>query len=109
MIPNLFLATLLTSIARYIITRQDYKEVFAKSVDSLAWKAVHDRLVGACLKVWEAVSHVLCHDSPEGHNAADGQDGEYDFGVKDTLSYCWRALKEARYRRPCAALHWSDC
>ena len=97
MIPHFFVTPLLTRIARYIITRQDFKEIFANSVDGLAWKELHDRLVVACSKVWEAVSHVLCHDSPEGHVAADSEDGECDAGVKDTLSYCWRALKEARY------------
>ena len=97
MIPHLFVTPLLTSITRYIITRQDFKEIFANSADALAWKELHDRLVTACSKIWEAVSHVLCHDSPEGLSAADDEDGECDAGFKDSLSYCWRALKEVRY------------
>lgn len=40
---------------------------------------------------------VLCYDSPEGHVIAETEDEETYENVKDTLSFCWRALKEARY------------
>lgn len=39
---------------------------------------------------------VLCVDSPEGHTGEDLEDDDLDVGVKDTLSFSWRALKEAR-------------
>ena len=53
--------------------------------------------MAACSNVWKAVAHVLCCDSPEGHVTMDFVEDEIDIGAKDTLSYSWRALKEARY------------
>lgn len=35
-------------------------------------------------------------DSPEGHTGEDFEEDDLDVGVKDTLSFSWRALKEAR-------------
>jgi len=53
-------------------------------------------MLASCSNIWEAVKEVLCYDSPEGHQdgveAADG----IVIGLKDTLSFCWRALKESR-------------
>ena len=46
------------------------------------------------------VKDVLCKDSPEGqHDQANELDDHQpvDVGLKDTLSYCWRSLKESRY------------
>ena len=44
--------------------------------------------------------HTLCYDAPEGFHAPDvgdeDEDVELDRKSKDTLSFCWRALKEAR-------------
>lgn len=38
---------------------------------------------------------VLCNDAPEGY-IPDEMDEEISINTKDILSYCWRALKEAR-------------
>ena len=35
-------------------------------------------------------------DSPEGYTGEDFEEDDLDIGVKDTLSFSWRALKEAR-------------
>lgn len=39
---------------------------------------------------------VLCSDAPEGHDTSEDDLIEQDIGTKDTLSFCWRALKESR-------------
>ena len=61
------------------------------------WRNFHESIMKSCSDVWDAVKDVLCFDSPEGHVILDPEDDEPDVGVKDTLSFCWRALKEARY------------
>ena len=48
-----------------------------------------------CCDVWEAVRNTLCYDAPEGHGVDEEADDD-DVGTKDTLSFCWRALKESR-------------
>jgi len=54
------------------------------------------RILRACSKVWQIVRTVLCVDSPEGQNFASNEDEAIlDIGVKDTLSFAWRALKES--------------
>lgn len=58
------------------------------------WKVLHRRMLDCCDNVWDSVRDVLCIDSPEGHTAEETDD--LDIGEKDTLSYSWRALKEAR-------------
>lgn len=57
--------------------------------------SMQNRLVKCCQRIWAAVKHVLCDDSPEGHmpqelEEADGLD------TKDVLSYSFRAVHEAR-------------
>lgn len=42
------------------------------------------------------VQDVLCSDAPEGHDTSEDDLIEQDIGTKDTLSFCWRALKESR-------------
>lgn len=49
-----------------------------------------------CGGIWEAVRVVLCFDAPEGTDAIEDEQEDADVGAKDTLSYCWRALKESR-------------
>ncbi len=39
---------------------------------------------------------ILCSDAPEGHDVNEDEFNEQDMGTKDTLSFCWRALKESR-------------
>ena len=49
--------------------------------------------------MWNVVKDVLCLDSPEGHVPTDTEEEEFDLGIKDALSFSWRALKEARWVR----------
>ncbi|KAK1057680.1 hypothetical protein LTR74_013985 [Friedmanniomyces endolithicus] len=52
------------------------------------------RLVEALNGIWEIVKPILCDDAPEGY-APEHADNTEDVSTKDTLSYCWRALKES--------------
>lgn len=57
----------------------------------------NDRILDCCTKIWEAVKEVLCFDSPEGYEEfEEGDSLDLGNGTKDTLSFCWRALKESR-------------
>lgn len=89
----------MTSDDRYIINRSDFYTTSFGDMGLRRWRDLHDRLLQNCSAVWDAVKAVLCFDSPEGHIVIDPEDDEPDVGVKDTLSFCWRALKEARYVR----------
>ena len=62
-------------------------------------RGCHSRLLECCERTWEAVSGVLCFDSPEGHVLESREEDGLDVGVKDTLSFSWRALKESRYNQ----------
>lgn len=43
------------------------------------------------------MKEVLCFDSPEGYEESEeGDSHDLGNGTKDTLSFCWRALKESR-------------
>lgn len=53
-----------------------------------------DRIAGLLKDVWAVVKPVLCDDAPEGYLPEDQVDTQA-VSTKDTLSYCWRALKEA--------------
>lgn len=63
-----------------------------------ARKAANDRILDCCTKIWEAVREILCFDSPEGYEESEEGDSSLDLGngTNDTLSFCWRALKESR-------------
>ena len=74
---------LLTSV-RYIMSYED-SSGFGKGLD---------HLVDCLYRVWEIVKPVLCNDAPEGY-VPDDTDELQDVTSKDTLSYCWRALKES--------------
>ncbi|KAF2481654.1 putative death-receptor fusion protein-domain-containing protein [Neohortaea acidophila] len=52
------------------------------------------RLVSRLQTIWRIVKRILCNDAPEGHVPQDFEDGA-QVSTKDTLSYCWRALKES--------------
>ena len=54
-------------------------------------------MISSCAGVWEAIKGTLCLDSPEGHQMNDKDEDDINIGMKDTLSYAWRALKESRY------------
>ena len=54
------------------------------------------KIFDICNTVWDSVQSVLCSDAPEGAAEEDEVDG-LDASSKDTLSYCWRALKDSRH------------
>ncbi|KAK4546587.1 hypothetical protein LTR36_001804 [Oleoguttula mirabilis] len=54
-----------------------------------------DRLSVCVHTVWEVVKPILCNDAPEGYLPEGLGEEIPDVTTKDTLSYCWRALKEA--------------
>jgi hypothetical protein len=88
----------LTYASSYLTARNDFYQEFA-AMDQMGvveWRKTHERLLRCCKLVWEAVKDVLCFESPEGHVVIETDDEVLDMSVKDTLSYCWRALKEAR-------------
>ena len=75
---------LLTSI-RYTLMQEQSAYQFA---------AVPDHLVKYLHRIWAIVKPVLCNDAPEGYVPQDVEDVQ-EVTTKDTLSYCWRALKES--------------
>ena len=85
-------------ISRHIISRPDYWELLkaSTSLGPNKWDIFNERIVSICKNVWEAVREVLCFDTPEGMTVNEELD-DFDCGSKDTLSYCWRALKESRF------------
>ncbi|KAI1502258.1 putative death-receptor fusion protein-domain-containing protein [Biscogniauxia marginata] len=55
---------------------------------------LQDRAVVCCQRVWQAVRHVLCDDSPEGHLPEEMQEVD-GLDTKDLLSYSFRAIHES--------------
>ncbi|GAW11119.1 hypothetical protein ANO14919_004590 [Xylariales sp. No.14919] len=53
-----------------------------------------DRAISYCRRVWRAVRHILCDDSPEGHLPEELQQIE-GLDTKDLLSYSFRAIHES--------------
>ncbi|KAI3338899.1 putative death-receptor fusion protein-domain-containing protein [Ustulina deusta] len=53
-----------------------------------------DRVISYCQRVWRAVQHILCDDSPEGHLPEELQQIE-GLDTKDLLSYSFRAIHES--------------
>ncbi|KAI3337391.1 hypothetical protein HD806DRAFT_543046 [Xylariaceae sp. AK1471] len=53
-----------------------------------------DRAILCCRRVWRAVRHILCDDSPEGHLPEELQQIE-GLDTKDLLSYSFRAIHES--------------
>jgi hypothetical protein len=83
---------------RYIINRPDFYSSLIDDSDTgpALWRRLNQRIFKDCEDVWEAVKEVLCIDSPEGHASEEDELDGLDIGTKDTLSFSWRALKEAR-------------
>lgn len=52
-----------------------------------------DRMIEQVAAIWMVVKPILCNDAPEGYTPEDLE--ESSESTKETLSYCWRALKEA--------------
>ncbi|KAI0145897.1 hypothetical protein F4776DRAFT_382398 [Hypoxylon sp. NC0597] len=55
---------------------------------------LQDRAIACCRRIWQAVRHVLCDDSPEGHLPEELEEVE-GLDTKDLLSYSFRAIHES--------------
>lgn len=55
---------------------------------------VQTRILGLCSRIWDAVSYVLCDDSPEGHLPEELEEIE-GLDTKSLLSYSFRAIHES--------------
>lgn len=73
---------LLTSL-RYVLLQGGVK----------AGLELQSRLFEYLKEVWEVVKPILCNDAPEGYIPEALEDSPES--TKESLSYCWRALKEA--------------
>ena len=80
--------------SRHIINSDGFPHLL--DLDWSAQTAVDDRILCCCMRIWEAVKGVLCFDSPEGYELEEDEIDQSGVGTKDTLSFCWRALKESR-------------
>ena len=58
-------------------------------------QALYQRISRILHDVWTSVHDVLCNDAPEGYVPEDMEDANF-VSTKDILSFCWRALREAR-------------
>jgi hypothetical protein len=81
---------------RYLVARTDL------SCESTSWgksggkRLFYQKLIKYCFRVWDTVKEILCVRSPEGQVSIDADADDSDIGAKDTRSFSWRALKEAR-------------
>lgn len=84
-------------------SRLDYGTLLISSTSagSDTWDSLNQRILNLCDNIWEAVRAILCFDAPEGLDVTEEDVDDQDIGTKDTLSYCWRALKESRSVRSC--------
>lgn len=73
---------ILTSL-RYVMNQSQFSEL----------EPLQNHLLELLNQVWEVVKPVLCNDAPEGYLPEELDEGPDS--SKETLSYCWRALKEA--------------
>ncbi|KAK4212914.1 thyroid adenoma-associated protein [Rhypophila decipiens] len=55
---------------------------------------IHTRILGCSQRIWSAVEHVLCDDSPEGHLPEEMEEID-GLDTKDLLSYSFRAVHES--------------
>ncbi|OTB06928.1 hypothetical protein M426DRAFT_100842 [Hypoxylon sp. CI-4A] len=62
--------------------------------DAIALAELQDRAIVCCWRIWKAVRHVLCDDSPEGHLPEELEEVE-GLDTKDLLSYSFRAIHES--------------
>ncbi|KAK0722821.1 putative death-receptor fusion protein-domain-containing protein [Lasiosphaeria miniovina] len=72
-----------------VLARTTYSDDHLKVVHQL-----HRRIVDCSKRIWLAVKHVLCDDSPEGHLPEELEDIE-GLDTKDLLSYSFRAVHES--------------
>lgn len=72
-----------------VLSQHRYK---ADELESL--EGYQMRMVTLCSRVWDAVSYVLCDDSPEGHLPEELEEIE-GLDTKGLLSYSFRAIHES--------------
>ncbi|KAK4189594.1 thyroid adenoma-associated protein [Podospora australis] len=72
-----------------VLAKQTYPETELENL-----RQVQHRIFGAAQRIWLAVKHVLCDDSPEGHLPEEMEDIE-GLDTKDLLSYSFRAVHES--------------
>jgi Putative death-receptor fusion protein (DUF2428) len=89
---------LLTIMPRYIFDRPEFFTTLSSMGEDVQarWCILEDNIVDILTQIWDTVYDVLCNDAPEGHVPDDMEDA-ISLDTKDILSYCWRALKEARF------------
>ncbi|KAI1437764.1 putative death-receptor fusion protein-domain-containing protein [Xylaria sp. CBS 124048] len=62
--------------------------------DLMTLDGIQNRTLLCCQRIWQAVRHILCDDSPEGHLPEELQQVE-GLDTKDLLSYSFRAIHES--------------
>ncbi|KAK4650207.1 hypothetical protein QC762_705330 [Podospora pseudocomata] len=72
-----------------VLAKQTYAETELEALRQL-----QERIFGGAQRIWLAVKHVLCDDSPEGHLPEEMEDIE-GLDTKDLLSYSFRAVHES--------------
>ncbi|KAI9734539.1 MAG: hypothetical protein M1834_002140 [Cirrosporium novae-zelandiae] len=81
---------------RYIVSQPDFYSLIEESENTYtSWRSIQDRIMKFSRDIWESSWGILCIESPEGHE--EDEDDDLDIGVKDTLSFSWRAVKESRF------------
>ncbi|KAL9102416.1 MAG: hypothetical protein Q9163_002437 [Psora crenata] len=79
---------------RYIISRTLISDLLdASEYDTSV--ALSQKLPDICRQIWAFVRPLLCADAPEGLNPYSEAISDAHDGVKERLSFCWRALKES--------------
>lgn len=87
---------------RYFVEHDNLFETLCEATDSglLPLRIPYEKILACCSQTWDVVKDVLCFDAPEGHvlegESINEEIEETDAGSKETLSFCWRALKESR-------------
>ncbi|KAM3416813.1 hypothetical protein BST61_g8404 [Cercospora zeina] len=76
---------LLTSLRYVLLQRQALAPCHSQD-------AILDKIFHHLQQIWDVVKPILCDDAPEGYLPEELESSSND--TKETLSYCWRALKE---------------
>jgi len=78
------------SYAWPVLAKQKYEDEQLEAI-----RQIYHRVYGCFSRIWLAVKHVLCDDSPEGHLPEEMEEIE-GLDTKDLLSYSFRAVHESR-------------
>ncbi|KAK3391959.1 putative death-receptor fusion protein-domain-containing protein [Sordaria brevicollis] len=77
------------SYAWPVLAKETFSEAQLEAIHQL-----YQRVFDCAKRIWLAVKHVLCDDSPEGHLPEEMEDIE-GLDTKDLLSYSFRAVHES--------------